>query len=616
MEIKIGEWVFHRLIPGSFIVEGWDVEKLEYILRTIDGISRVIHASPAEIAKPDFNIAERMREGLLGNTEKRGVSQDGNIPVNPYTHEQILEAKRRFEVMDPYMKGPQTKEIRVVAKVLLKVGDTAFNKYKRAYIENPTIEGQMPGLPGRTKGESRIDPRIDQWILDCAGKHYRGPGANDESIIDIVQTKCADEHLTAPSRITIRRRLKAWGERNRVSASMGKTAANDRLNTFPSEYVVDHPLQLVEPDTTYLDMYVVDSKSKMVLGRPKLLMLKDKFTKSIMSAVIYFGHPNRAVLAAAIYQAIQPKEALLERLGLSSLTWLAYGKIEVLMTDKGSDLNALTVKAGLYLHGIDHINRMRPQSGGMIERGLGIFNRYFIQTLEGAVPSARKPVRGEKPEKDACYTLEQTEKLAITEICRRNGKRGKDGLTPDDRWRGYFGPHDGVLKSPSIVEDPLGLMIECLHEHHVTVSTEGIRVLGLTYDPGPFKNQVGEKVRLKIDYMDNRDAWVMHEREWCKLKFKGPKRAPHNMWAWKALVKQQEPAGALSEEGMEAQRVQNDLKNQFQQDRENARLAENQSLKDIIGPFAGLASATKAEAEYDNDRDEYIILPFRGRESS
>jgi hypothetical protein len=45
-------------------------------------------------------------------------------------------------------------------------------------------------------------------------------------------------------------------------------------------------------------------------------------------------------------------------------------------------------------------------------------------------------------------------------------------------------------------------------------------------------------------------------------------------------------------------------------------LAENQSLKDIIGPFADLASATKAEAEYDNDLDEYIILPFRGRESS
>lgn len=616
METKIGEWVFHRLIPGSFIVEGWDVEKLEYILRSIDGKSRVIHASPFEVVKPDFNIAERMRDGLLGSTERQGVSQHGNVPVNPYTDEQIMEAKRRFEVMDPYMKGAQTKENREEAKVLLRVGDTAFNKYKRAYIENPTIEGQIPGLPGRTKGESRIDPRIDQWILYSAGKDYRGPGANAETVIDIVQTKCADEHLKAPSRMTIRRRLKAWGERNRLSASMGKKAANDRLNTFPSEYVVDHPLQLVEPDTTYLDMHAVDSKSNMVLGRPKLLMLKDKFSKSTMCGIIYFGHPNRAVLAAAIYQAVQPKEALLERLGLSSLTWLPYGKIEVLMTDKGSDLNALTVKVGLYLHGIDHINRMRPQSGGGIERDLGVLNRYFIQTLEGAVPSARKLVRGEKPEKDACYTLEQIEKLVITEICRRNGKRGKDGLTSDDRWRSYFGLYDGALRAPPIVEDPLGLMIECLHEHHVTVSKEGIRVLGLTYNPGPFKNQVGNQVRVKIDYMDNRDAWVMHAREWCKLEFKGPERAPRNMWAWKALVKQQEPAGALSEEGMEAQRVQNDLKSQFQQERENARLAENQSLKDIIGPHAGLASAPKAGGEYDNDHEEHIIRPFRGRESS
>ncbi|MGK4308700.1 hypothetical protein ACSMFX_10900 [Pseudomonas mosselii] len=613
MELKIGDWVFHKLIPGAFVIEGWDVTKLEYVLRDSSGKSRIIQASPPELIKSDFNIAERMREGLLGSNENLGITREGNVPVNPYSDEQVAEAKRRFDVMDPYMKGEQTDERRIEAKTLLDVGDTTFNKYKRAYIENPTLEGQIPGLPGRQKGESRIDPRIDQWILDAATQDYRGPGANDEAIIDIVQTKCDGEHLNVPSRATIRRRLKAWGERNRMAASMGKRAANDRLNTFPSEYVVDHPLQLVEPDTTYLDMHVKDSKSGMILGRPKLLMLKDKFSKSILSAIIYFGHPNRSVLAAAIYQAIQPKDELLRNLGLQSLQWIQYGRLEVLMTDKGSDLNAKTVKTGLYIHGIDHINRMRPQSGGGIERGLGILNRYFIQTLEGSVPSARKPVRGEKPEKDAFYTLEQVERLVVTEICRRHGKRGKDGLTPTDRWRNYFGIHDGVIMAPPIVEDPLALMIECLHEHHPTVSKEGIRVMGLTYEPGPYKKAVGVPVRLKIDYMDNRDAWVMYDREWYKVAFKGPDRAPHNMWAWKAILKEQGPIGALSGEGMQAQRVQDDLKKQYRLERDNARLAENQSLKNITSPFAGLANANKASSG-DDGRDEIIIQPFKGRE--
>lgn len=616
MEPRIGDWLFHKLIPGTFLVEGWDEQRLEYVLRCVDGNSRVIRASPQDILQSDFNIAMRMRDGLLDDNKSRGVTEAGNSPVNPYTIEQILEAKRRFEVMDPYMKDGETKERRAEAKALLGVGDTAFNKYKRAYIQNPTLEGLMPGLPGREKGESRIDPKIDQWILDAAGKDYRGPGANEEAIIDIVQTKCDDEHVKSPSRATIRRRLKAWGERNRVSASMGKRAANDRLNTFPAEYVVDHPLQLVEADTTYLDMHVRDPKTGIVLGRPKLLMLKDKFSKGYLSAIIYFGHPNRSVLAAAIYQAVQPKDELLERLGLSGLHWIMYGRIEVLMTDKGADLNAKTVKVGLYIHGIDHINRMRPQSGGAIERGLGIMNRYFIQTLEGSVPSARKPVRGEKPEEEACYSMLQVEKLVVTEMCRRNGKRGKDGLTSNDRWRSHFGIHDGVIVAPPIVEDPVALMIECLHEHHPAVSKEGIRVLGLTYAPGPYKNKVRERVRVKIDYMDNRDAWVRHGREWCKLEFKGPERAPQNMWAWLAQLKRQEPAGALSDEGKDAQRAQNDLKSQFRQERDDARLAENQALKNITSPFAGLGNADKTAPEGGDDSDKLFIRPFKGRESS
>ena len=184
------------------------------------------------------------------------------------------------------------------------------------------------------------------------------------------------------------------------------------------------------------------------------MLIKDKFSKAYLGFALYFGAPSRWTLAQALDMAIKPKDDLLRSLGLDDVyKWIQYGRMSLLLVDGGPDLNAKTVKAACESHDVQHARRKRKQSGGSIERGLGIINRYFIQTLEGAVPSSGKKPRGNKIEQSSIYYLDEVFKMIVIEICRRHEKTGSDGFTANQRFLNHYGEHNGEIRTPPRFED-------------------------------------------------------------------------------------------------------------------------------------------------------------------
>ncbi|CEL29235.1 hypothetical protein [Pseudomonas fluorescens] len=615
MKYDPGNLVFLRNSPGVFTVESYDSAKNRVRLKG---------SLPGLIEEPEENVV-RVSDDGVEDIRCRAISNslilEGDIrPVSPFTPEETEFAKSREVLMIRLIEEEITLD---EAKVLMGLGATMVRKLRNEYLVHKSWTVFIRKKSGRPKGETQFSTVVEELIVELA-KDYTGPGANEQRVIDTIITICNDKVGVAPSPSTIRRRLRViLTERDRVKIKKGNEAAADEFGSYPFGMIPSAPLEIVEADGSPLDLHVRCKHTGRVLGRPYLMLVKDKFTKAYLGFALYFGAPSRWTLAQAIEMAIKPKDEVLRALGLDeTYQWIQYGRFSVLLVDGGPDLNANTVKAACALHGVKHKRRRRKQSGGSIERGLGIILRYYIQTLEGAVPSSGKKPRGKKVQDSALYSLDDAYKLVVTEICRRHEKVGSDGLTPNQRWTNAYGKHDGVITTPPRFEDPLAFVIEMYHEHRVTVRREGIVVIGLLYEPGPYFNKSKTRVRVKIDNSDIDRAWVEHEKKWVPIKRLGLdldnlrpyKYGPISMLVYKAYKYSQPRPGSLTAAGEGVHLSQRALKKQIEiEARDRARNIANGLQADAVGAFAQSPIRPVPHRDEElGDFDEAEVEPLKG----
>ncbi|WP_150732926.1 hypothetical protein [Pseudomonas fluorescens] len=222
----------------------------------------------------------------------------------------------------------------------------------------------------------------------------------------------------------------------------------------------------------------------------------------------------------------------------------------------------------------------------------------------------------------ALYTLEDAFKLVVTEICRRHEKVGSDGLTSNQRWINEYGEHEGVIRTPPRFEDPLAFVIEMYHEHHVTVRREGIVVIGLIYEPGPYFNKSKTPVRVKIDNSDIDRAWVESDNKWVPIKRLGPdldklrpyEGGPISMLVYKAYKYGQPSPGSLTAAGEKVHLSQREIKKQIKiEARERARNIANGRQIESVGAFAQSPIRPVPHRDEDSeDFDEADVEPLKG----
>jgi hypothetical protein len=215
--------------------------------------------------------------------------------------------------------------------------------------------------------------------------------------------------------------------------------------------------------------------------------------------------------------ALCPKTSLLAQFDMSHLHWPLHGKPEQYRADHGSDLQALSFKLACDEEGILHGSRLRPQSGGGIERQLGILNRRLAQTLDGGTASAPKKGPGYCPDKKGIYTLKRLTAIIIAWICKWNNRKGRDGLSPNQRFERKFGLHNGVIVAPPTVSDPDRFVIDILEGKPVTVARNGVVTRELVYEFGPFKKMVGQVIMIKIDPNNLHRIWGLNGNYWHPL---------------------------------------------------------------------------------------------------
>lgn len=169
----------------------------------------------------------------------------------------------------------------------------------------------------------------------------------------------------------------------------------------------DFALHEVEVDHHMLDIEVVD-ESGVVIGRPWLTALIDRYSRLIIGIYITMEPPSWFSVMMCLRLGVMPKEAFLASLPYEfTREWNCMGTMDILYMDRGAEFRSQTIKAAasvLKIRLVD-IPRARGDLKGKIERFFGTYESQ-IAKLPGYVGSSPK------------YRLEETAipRLTLPEV--------------------------------------------------------------------------------------------------------------------------------------------------------------------------------------------------------
>ncbi len=103
-------------------------------------------------------------------------------------------------------------------------------------------------------------------------------------------------------------------------------------------------LERVEVDHTLLDIWVLDPRLGIPLGRPWITVLIDRFSGYILGIYVSFYGPSSATVASALKIAILPKSDLVAAIPDIEYEWTAMGIPELLVVDNGMEFHSETFR--------------------------------------------------------------------------------------------------------------------------------------------------------------------------------------------------------------------------------------------------------------------------------
>lgn len=248
------------------------------------------------------------------------------------------------------------------------------------------------------------------------------------------------QQITPPSPASVYRWLGKLYREVVDQAREGKAHTERELRLATGTVKVKKLLERVEIDHTPLDLLVVCEVTRLVLGRPWLTLVIDRFSRMILGFYISFHAPSAYSVLYALRMSILPKQGLLDGIEGLKNPWPARGLPRLIAVDNGMDLHADAVDKFCLEAGIEILfcGAAHPELKGAIERMMRTINHDLIHRLPGTVfhnPEAR----GDYPsEKTAAIDINQLTKIIvkwIVDVYHCTPHRGLMGHTPLQVWQ-------------------------------------------------------------------------------------------------------------------------------------------------------------------------------------
>jgi putative transposase len=507
---KNDDVVLERLADGSISVFKRQALLTEYREGKITAVSeREAGATPTVkvFSRPLDELSEVVQMEVTRRRHYLQAICDAGSVVFTKAHIEPLIQRVAAEIDDP--KPPST---------------TSIYRWHLRYRSEKDSRALIPRTDRRGSHAMKQNETVLRLASDSISEAFKvSPMASGPSIYTRLLAKIEienrylipKEQLKAPSLRTVYRMLLRLDAYDRAALKEGKIAADKRFTVVKAGVRSAQILERVEIDHTPLDLFLIDEKSRLPLGRPTLTVVVDHYSRMLLGFHLSFGNPSTAAVMGALRHAILPKEEAMVQVNPElkpKHTWQCYGRPDVMVVDNGMEFHGKDLESVAYDLGIriQFCPKHQPRFKGVVERYLGTCNRFFAHQLPGTSLS-RWHLRGDyDPLKHAVLTLSDFQMIFhkwVLDVYAQTVHRGT-GETPWARW------HEGLKRrEPELPESVHALKQRIGQIEERTLRADGILLHGIRYNGeslAPILRAYGPgtKVRVLFDSEDLGDIQV------------------------------------------------------------------------------------------------------------
>ena len=275
-----------------------------------------------------------------------------------------------------------------------------------------------------------------------------------------------------------------------------------------SSTVTHNILERVEVDHTPLDLFLINKKTGMPMGRPTVTIFIDHYSRMILGYYISFQAPSTAAVMGALRHAILPKPHRNDgHMGLKiNFYWLCYGLPDKLVVDNGMEFHSHDLESVAYDLGItiEYCPKHEPRFKGTVERFLKTLNYSFASQIPGA-SFAKWHLRGDyDPLKHAILDIEEFVCAFEKWVCDvyAQSRHSKINTIPYAKWQ------EGLERRQPKLPLSLDRIKSCIGKTETrSLRKDGILLQGIRYQSAELGSivrayGVGVRVRLVYDPAD------------------------------------------------------------------------------------------------------------------
>lgn len=308
-----------------------------------------------------------------------------------------------------------------------------------------------------------------------------------------------NEKVPMPSLATVYRAICSLDAFDVTAARRGKRIANIEFRTSGLGVHVEQILERVEIDHSPLDLFVIDERTNLPLGRPTVTIALDRYSRMPVGMHVGFQGPSVHAVLRCLRHAVVPKADLRDRYPDLQHDWPCHGKIRELVCDNGLEFHSDELKRVAFELGmiVTFCPKRQPWFKGAVERFLKTLNFQFAHALPGTSFARWFHREDYDPQEQALITYDQLLHVLtrwIVDVYAHSLHRGIK-TTPHQKWVTGATRFPPVL--PSSIED---IDITIGETHTRTLSHQGIELDNLRYN-APALLQIRGKhgSRVKVD---------------------------------------------------------------------------------------------------------------------
>lgn len=310
--------------------------------------------------------------------------------------------------------------------------------------------------------ETRVDPIVCEIVEDLIQTRYLTEERPPLKVIHREArgmialrntTRPASQRLKVPSYRYVKRKVNEIAPYDRCVARFGKRVADIQFRMAGRGALAPHPLARACMDHTRMDVFVVDERSRLPLGRPWLTIVIDEYSRYVLGYYLSFEEPSNVSMTRALRHALSPKESSPD----VKQPWDAWGVMETLAVDNGMEFHGRAMEAGAGRFGItiQFCPRRKPWFKGKVERFFGTLNTGVLVDMKGRTFSSIVLKGDYDPAKHAVMTLDTLRRVLhmwIVDVYHHEVHRGLE-MTPAQAWNEGVARIDRYLPPSSIAVD-------------------------------------------------------------------------------------------------------------------------------------------------------------------